>query len=215
MKKEPSAATLGSWKASVEENGQRGITVRQLLRAFGYQRRSEAGLASIQNYLQQNGLYVGLYESVGIDDSVQLTGEPVRRIGSLYEKEADIEARFPDEILRRVGLKKMVAKEYSPKGTRDRLDFLCEDKDGRSVVVELKANSGDKRAVEQVLRYIGMLKAENRDKDPWGILITGSADMHTRRALEGRKSDDHIRWWIYGLRGDELVLEEVHVGAGR
>lgn len=209
MRKEPSASVIRAWCDAVDENGQRLITLRQLLKAFGYQRRSSASLTSISRYLEEKGLYVDVPDGIDIDASVPLTAEPVRRIGELYEREADLERRFPGGIMRRVGLERVVSRQYSPRGTRDKLDFLCLDNDGRSVVVELKAGPGDKRAVEQVLRYIGVLKKEGGHKEPRGVLITGVGDLHTRRALEGRQADDHIRWWVYGLRGSRILLEEI------
>lgn len=211
VRKEPSASTLDGWREAARENGQRHIKLRQLLKAFGYHRRSAANLAAIAAFLQSHALYVDIPEGMHIDESVPPTAEPVRRIGDLYEREADLESRFARAIMRRVGLKRIVARQYSPRGTRDKLDFLCLDDEGCAVVVELKAMAGDKRAVEQVLRYIGMLKAEGHHKRPRGILITGLADINTRRALEGRQVDDHIRWWVYGLRGSKLLLEEIDI----
>lgn len=210
MRKIPSALTLQTWHAVIANGGRTRVKARTLLAQFGYSRRGKTATAAIERWLRERGIYLQDLPVVGIDESVTLTHDKVDRIGELVELEKDLEARFIDDVMPLLGLTRP-EKEYSPKGTRDRLDFLCKDEAGRSVVVELKKGSGDKRAVEQVMRYIGQLKREGTHKNPRGILITGYADSETRRALEGREQDSHIEWYIYGLVGGRLKITKVDV----
>lgn len=210
MAKTPSELTVQKWDAAIENGGRAKVKARTLLGHFGYSRRGSVATDRIEAWLRERGIYVQDLPIVGIDDSVTLTHEKIERIGELEEKEKKLEARFVSEIMPRLGLTNPQS-EYSPKGTRDRLDFLCKDEDGRSVVVELKVGSGDKRAVEQVMRYIGQLKREGNHKGTRGILITGYADAETRRALEGREKDAHIEWYIYGVVDGRVKIAKVEV----
>jgi hypothetical protein len=162
----------------------------------------------VEEWLAANGIYVMDLPIADLDDSVVLTFERVLKVGKLVEFERDIEARFEQEMMQPLGLS-APQREYRPRGTRDRIDVLCRDAVGRAVAVELKRGAGQKRAVEQLLRYIGQLKHEGGHRDPRGILITGYADADTRRALQGRERDDHIDWFVYGLVDDRVKLEAV------
>lgn len=210
MQRVPTERVISEWKAAMHKSGRKSISVRALIKHFGLERRSAASSTKIEAWLRENGFYVGDLMSPDLDASVELTPEPVRRIGELCASERELEAMFETQIMPKLGLE-LVKREYSPNGTRDRLDFLCRDKDGRSVAVELKVETGDRRAVEQLLRYIGFLKAEGGHKHPRGVLITGREDVLTRRALEGREKDNHIRWWIYGVVNGKIALEEIDV----
>lgn len=210
MPKTPTPLALQKWHAAIENGGRAKVKARSLLAQFGYSRRGSMATQRIEAWLREQGIYVQDLPIVGIDEAVTLTHEKIERIGELEEKEKHLEARFVAEIMPRLGLTAPKG-EYSPKGTRDRLDFLCRDKEGRSVVVELKVGSGDKRAVEQVMRYIGQLKREGTHESPRGILITGYADAETRRALEGREKDAHIEWYIYGVVDGRVKISRVKV----
>lgn len=206
MKKVPSERTLLAWRASIDKQGVARIKLRTLLKQFGLLKRGTNTEIQVEDWLVQHHLFPRGFGEKGLDGSVQLTSQPIETIGALYTLEKDLEKRFPNELAGKLKLKDPQG-EYSPRGTRDRMDFLCLDHEGRAVVVELKCDAGDKRAVEQVLRYIGQLKHEGGHKAPRGVLITGCADPDTRRALEGLDQDSHIDWWIYGLVGGESKLK--------
>lgn len=217
MPKTPIASTIDKWQRGIHENGLVRIRLRSLLRAFGAQRRGSDTLDRIKDFLlgivsergepQPIHLDLGMAE-LSLDDSVYLRGEPVRRLGPLFEgKETEFERRFGAEILKRLGLE-MVGREYSPLGTRDRLDLLAHDtKTGEFVVVELKLESGQRRAVEQVLRYIEHIKRDRRTDAVRGVLITGVADSDTERPMRTLQGTEMISWYLYKVEDDTVMLK--------
>ena len=80
-------------------------------------------------------------------------------------------------------------------------------------MLELKHEDGGKSAVEQVLRYLGMLKQQHPKRKARGILVTGIRDVDTAKALYGMTpaQQKEIDWYLYhyrkgeGLLGFELV----------
>jgi hypothetical protein len=208
MNRVPTQRVLDGWRETIAVCGCARLKLRTLIRNFGFERRGKRMVLEVEQWLEQHGIYVMDLAIADLDEPVILTAEHVLKVGELVEYERDIEARFEHEMMAHLGLSNP-QKEYRPRGTRDRIDVLCRDADGRSVAVELKRGAGQKRAVEQLLRYIGQLKFAGGHHDPRGILITGYADADTRRALQGRDRDEHIRWFVYGLVSDEVHLEEV------
>ena len=121
--------------------------------------------------------------------------------------------RFVADIMPQLGLKNPKAR-YRPHGSRDELDFLCHDVDGRAVVVEMKKEDGERKAVEQVLRYIRLIRDLAEWKEPRGLVLTGHADLHTRRALEELEPHYQIDWFVYGLDAfDNIRVEKVAIRA--
>ena len=226
--KRPTTRQIGLWKESIARDGVATVTSKRLRTLFGQDRRTTALTRRIEKFLLRHGLYMDSFEFWDADGwetgrtkprvrkregVISLADHPFHRVGYPAEKEEHIEARLDAEVLPalnaafRLELTPVSTAhprdEYSPAGTRDRMDRLCTDGAGRGVVVELKRETGDKRVVEQVMRYIGHLKAEGKYPEPRGVIITAVADPHTRRALEGRERDSHIDWYVYGLRGAE------------
>lgn len=208
MAKEPTDRVLTNWHTSIQQSGVARIKLRTLLGYFGLKKRGSNTNARIEAWLNQQQIYSRGLNTPSLDDSVRLTWDRIVSIGDIVAREKDLQDRFESDIMRKLKLKNPEM-EYPPLGTRDRIDFLCRDNKGRSVVVELKREAGEKRAVEQVLRYLGHLEKETGHKDPWGILITGCADPDTRRALEGLKNDSPIEWWIYGIVEGEIKLKRI------
>ena len=128
------------------------------------------------------------------------------------EHESDLYGHFVREMMPQLGLVRHKHNVHVP-GRRDRMDSLCHDAAGETVVVELKREEGQ-GAVEQVMRYIGALK---RAQGPGGLHVRGvvishMADPTTRRAFEGRERDEHIGWWIYEVEaGGRIKLHSVLV----
>lgn len=206
----PSERVVNGWLDSIKEHGVARIKLRTLLRQFGVKRRGTRVTEFVLKSLGQHGLFARGFESIdSLDHQVRLYDHDIRQIGQLADSERSLQKEYGKRIVRKLGLT-FVAKEHSPKRTRDRFDFLCRDRQGRAIVVELKRDEGDKRGVEQLMRYIGLLKAEG-EKAPRGVLVTGCSDPHTRRALEGREADEHIDWYIYGLTKAGVRLERVEV----
>ncbi len=118
---------------------------------------------------------------------------------------------FVEKIMPELGLH-TPTRGYSPPGTRDKLDFICKDSQDRSVVVEIKKDGGEKRVVQQVLNYIRLVRNDPEHKDPRGIIITGYADFSHRHALEELEPGYHIDWFIYGLIGESIKVDQIEVG---
>jgi hypothetical protein len=197
----PDASTVKTWSDEIAKNGSKRIKLRGLLKHFGAKRRGPVVIATVKKWFRATNprVYVnGLLYAESLDDVLHLAHDEFTRIGRLVEQESNLADRFEKDILRGLrGLSQPVCK-YRPKGTRDELDFLCTDEDGRAVVVELKKEDGKKSAVEQVLRYINLIRDEGMPR-PRGILITGVGDMHTRRALREIQPGVDIEWYVYGL----------------
>ncbi len=215
----PTDRQLQQWQVDIDENGYKKVSARALLKSFGFERRGKVAVEQAQKWLAgcdppifTHGLETRFGHS--LDDSVTLAHKAMLQIGKPFAQEQELVRFFESKMMRKLKLTDAVP-QYAPKHTRDRFDFLCHDGDGCAVVVELKRYDGEKRGVEQVLRYIGQLReeaAEKGHKSPRGILITNYADPATRYALIGQDKDRHVSWWVYGVQEDEsIALREVEV----
>jgi hypothetical protein len=198
----------------VHDKGYKVIRVSNLLNCFGFQKRSSSNVELITAILAEHNLTVHPQLSLGLKsaDCLRIYGFPVAQLGDLFESEEQVKTQgarqqrereleeFIDkhDLFYKLGLKK-VERQYSPKQTRDKFDFLCSDAKGNRVVLELKHVGGGKSAVEQVLRYIGMLKQEQPGNKARGILITGIRDVDTAKALHGMTpaQQQEIEWYLY------------------
>lgn len=63
-----------------------------------------------------------------------------------------------------------------------RIDILCEDAEGQTVVVELKAGKADARVIGQTLGYMGDLLEEDPERRMRGIIVAHEFDQRTRSA---------------------------------
>ena len=210
MTRVPTDAQLQNWQETICERGLAVIKLRVLLKHFGQKRRGPQTVLRIERWLAAHEIYPSDLEDAGPDDYVQLRKIRGYRIGKLFDREEELQDRFVKELMPRLGLKSP-KKERPTKGTRDKMDFLCLDRSGCSVVVELKRDAGKNQAVEQVLRYIGHLRLEGGHKDPRGILITGSRDPGIERALQGQDIDSHIHWYLYGLKDGKIIYKRCQV----
>jgi hypothetical protein len=214
MRRYPSTKQLKAWQTEIAHNGRKRITARALLKEFGFQRRGPAAIESVIKWLgvQDPSLYVyGLKYVRSLDESVFLSNVDEMQIGRLVEREQELMDRFQAEIMPQLDLQRPQM-GFQPEGSRDKLDFLCKDKNGRSVVVEMKRADGERRVVEQVVRYIRLIRDIDGYSDPHGLILTGYADMHTRRVLEELEPEYHIDWFIYGLDFDNSIrVQQVQV----
>lgn len=62
------------------------------------------------------------------------------------------------------------------------IDILCEDRQGRLVVVELKAGTTDARVIGQTLGYMGDLMDEDDTRSVRGIIVAHRFDQRTKSA---------------------------------
>lgn len=204
-------------KASIRSSGYKVISVRNLLFLFGYQKRSADNIKQMTARLEEHHLTIHpkLDLTLKHSEALRIYSFPVVQLGDLFsspalpatnlpkplkqQRERELEEYIKQhEHFRQLGLSN-AKRQHSPIHTRDRFDFLCEDEQGNLVVLELKHRGGGKSAVEQVLRYIGMLKQEFPTKTARGILITGIRDMDTAKALHGMMPEQQkqIDWYLY------------------
>lgn len=213
MAREPSSKTIESWNSEISKSGVKRLKARVLLKAFGAERRGSAILERMQAWSRSNGLHLnGLEYATSLDDVLTVSRQPIRRIGRLVELESELTRRFAAEMAPTLGVE-VIEREYSPPETLDRFDFLCRDTAGRHVIVEIKRGDGERRAVEQVLRYIRVFRSDpnHKPQDPRGLIITGEADLATRRALQELEPGYKIDWWLYGVRADGTLALEPEV----
>ena len=83
----------------------------------------------------------------------------------------------------------LVGTEY-PVNDKCHIDILCQEANGDFVVIELKKNSTNDKAVGQISRYMGWVK-ENLapDKNVTGIILTG-------KPKENDKGDRNLRYAV-------------------
>lgn len=216
----PSTTMINTWHDSITQNGVSTIKVRRLLGYFGLKARGPDLSAAhrVAAWLEEmHGIYhEGLTDpDTSLDDSARLYDYPVARLGRGAEAETAFCKKYGAEIARRLNCT-LITVEECPPGTKDRIDLLCRDQDGTTVIVEVKLNEG-RGAVEQILRYVGSIyyaikKGHRRHytSKVRGVLITGIEDPGTRRVFESKMIHPPIEWWRYGLgEDDELLMERI------
>jgi hypothetical protein len=202
-------------KSFFQKSGYRRLRLRTLLNCFGFKRRGSKNLVKIRKRLREHNVYLNtsltkyqnLFE-IGLDDWVYIYPYPAGVKGILFESELKFQEVFYRNKLYKyniIGKLKMIDREYSPQGTYKRMDFLCKDNDDCYVVVELKNADGNRRAVQQILEYIGSVRSEKNCSNVRGILITGTIDPETLHAMHGLDNENLITWFKYWLRKDGLI----------
>lgn len=206
-RREPTTRQLQSWQAEILQNGTKRITARLLLHAFGAQRRGPLVTATVTKWLgeQSPPVYAtGLQYVQNLDEPVHLSRVELTHIGRLADTEKSLVSRFETDIMPQMNLRSPQP-NFRPPASRDVLDFLCVDRRGRAVVVEIKKEDGERRVVEQVVRYIRLVRQIPACVDPRGAIVTGYADLHTRRVLEELEPQYHIDWFVYGIDDNNTV----------
>jgi len=187
-------------RLSIQKTGCKSVTVGGFYRAFGHKRRGPKNTIEINEFLNKNNLhsYPALTSSLSWSSRIEIHQFPVKSKGDLYK----IEKKLQEDIFAKGYLNKLnldqIIPEYSPERTKDRLDFYAKDGE-KNVVIEVKNKDGGKRAVEQVLRYAGMLKQQHPDSEIRKILITGVQDQHTAKAIYGMTEEERngFEWYLY------------------
>ena len=199
---------------AIKKNGCKSITVGGLFRAFGYKRRGTKNTEEIIQFLNKNKLhsYPPLTKQLTWNSKIEIYSFPVKSNGVFTKNEKKLQKLLDEKgHLQKLGLYNVIP-EHSPDRTRDRMDFFARD-NGRNVVVEVKLKGGGKKAVEQVLRYAGMLKQEDPETEIRKILITGVQDQHTAKAIHGMTSSERngFEWYLYSYNEEteEIDFEKV------
>ena len=203
---------IKSIKKEVNGNGSKGITVARLFSRIGVKKRSTKTVDLLNSQLSSRGYFVSpeITMEISWKDSVIISQYPERKLGSLFLKERALEDYIDKHNLyTKLGID-TVERQYSPSGTRDRLDFLGKT-DEQRIVLELKHKDGGKSAVEQVFRYAGYLKREH--KDIRKILVTGIQNRETALAIKGHSLDERkgFEWYLYNYNQEsgELNFERI------
>lgn len=77
------------------------------------------------------------------------------------------------------------------------IDITAEDKQGRAIVIELKAGTADREALGQILSYMGDLQIADAKTPVRGILV--AADF-TARAIAAAKAAPNIQLMTYAFK---------------
>ena len=215
VSKIPEEKILLDLNAAIKTSGCKNLSVGGLFRSFGYRKRGPKNLCEINNFLSNNKLYCypPLTMELTWNTKIGIYQFPVKQKGELFTNERELQKFiFDNEILSQINLTNIRA-EFSPDNTKDRLDFLAKD-GNKNVVVEVKNKGGTKRAVEQVLRYAGMLRQQHPEQEVRKILITGIQDQHTAKAIHGMTPGErnNFEWYLYNYNGQttSLFLEKVN-----
>ncbi|RYY47501.1 MAG: DUF91 domain-containing protein [Chitinophagaceae bacterium] len=196
-------------------SGYKVITVMKLVKLLGNKKRSPQIIEKINQRLRDESLYVypKLSMTLRPDEILRIYTFPVEALGDLFDTEEELESYIEEKnLFGKLGLE-APQRQFSPDHTRDRLDFKCCDLQGNHVALELKNLDGGKSAVEQVLRYLGILKQHFRGQPVRGILVTGVRGVDTAKALHGMTDEQKkaIDWYLYSYsKGDgNLSFEKV------
>jgi restriction system protein len=87
----------------------------------------------------------------------------------------------------------LIGKEYDTKEA-GRIDLLCKDKNGTSVVIELKKGRKSDEVVGQILRYIGWVM-NNQNPKVRGIIIVNEPDGKLEFAVVPLKNLIEIKYY--------------------
>ena len=192
-------------KNDIEEFGCKPLRVSKLLDYFSIKKRGLANLKVITDRLSSEKLYtLPKYSNELKSGSIlRIYNYPVIQWGDLFPREKDLEDYVEKHELYKELKISNVLRQHRPKGTKDKLDFQgdCED---QKVVLELKNGSGGKSAVEQVLRYAGILRKQFPDTIIRMILVTGIQNRETELAISGMlpKQRDLFEWYLYKYHKD-------------
>ena len=196
-------------------NGYKSIKVSTLLDKFGIKRRTPNNVNLITEKLKENGLHSmpEFSKELKIDDTIRLYNYPVKQLGELFSSEKSLENYiYSNSLYKKLNIESVI-RQHSPKGTKDRLDFKGSGKNDEIIVLELKNGGGGKSAVEQVLRYAGLLKAEYPNKKIRQILVTGIQNYETALAIRGMQKEQRklFEWYLYKYHKDINYFDFVKI----
>lgn len=199
----------------IQKNGYRSIKVSTFLQHFGIQKRSVKNVIAIRTELSSQGLYSLPEFSVELklDSTIRIYNYPVRQLGDLFQRERDLENYVEQNQLYKDFNIQSVIRQHSPNGTKDKLDFKGDCDNEEIVVLELKNAGGGKSAVEQVLRYAGILQIEYPGRTIRQILVTGIQNYETALAIRGmlKEQRELFEWYLYKYNKDSFQFEFVRV----
>lgn len=203
---------------AIERNGYRSIKLAMLLKRFGFQRKSAQRIDAINTTLRERGLYAlpAITADMDTDANLKIYNYPVQQLGDVFDTEKDLEDFvFRSEAYTQLGID-AVTRQYSPNGTKDKMDFKGTNAANLNIVLELKNKGGGKSAVEQVLRYAGQLQKESPELTVRTILVTGIRNYETSLAISGMKPEqrESFEWYLYNYDKQAGTISFVRVQDG-
>jgi|GEM_PF-2168425 len=212
--KELSKQFFTSISHEIEKNGYKSIRVSKLVNKLGIGKRTEKAVQKVIRKFKNHGLYTQpiFSKELKLSSTIRIYNYPVRQLGEIFETEKELENFIADNKLYKKLNIKSVIRQYSPSGSRDRLDFKGKNND-EVIVLELKNKGGGKSAVEQVFRYSELLKSEFPSVRIRKILVPGIQNYETALAINGLDIDDSqdFEWYLYKYFSDEKRLEFIRV----
>ena len=185
----------------ISKSGYRSTKVSTFLKNFGINKRSSKNTESVKAELKQRGIYTlpEYSQELKLESIIRIYNYPVRQLGDLFPSEKALEDYIDKNTLYKALNIKSVVRQHSPKGSKDKLDFKGDTETEEIVVLELKNAGGGKSAVEQVLRYSGLLKMEFPTNTIRQILVTGIQNYETALAIRGMQIEQRnlFEWYLY------------------
>lgn len=190
----------------IKQNGYRTIKISTLLKNFEISKRSSKNTETIKDELKLRGYYTlpEYSTQLKLESTIKIYTYPVRQLGDLFTKEKELEDYVDkNELYKNLNINTVI-RQHSPKGTKDKLDFKGENDNNKIIVLELKNAGGGKSAVEQVLRYAGLLKMEFPNCKIRQILVTGIQNYETALAIRGMQKEQRLlfEWYLYKYHKD-------------
>jgi hypothetical protein len=219
MERVRNRAWMRSLLDRLARNGTVSTTMHQLMLRFERKtsRRTERFINRLNYFLAQENISlmdnVDL-KTVKVDKLITFSINPRITQQLFYGSESVFEARYVDEIASRLNLviygtseHPMAGCQFSPDGSNDKLDCLCEDPEGFKVVLELKTQSGQ-GGLEQVVRYMALIERHFKTERVRGVLVSGIAPPTTVEAYKLLKRHGvALDWSLYSYNtpSDELL----------
>ena len=199
----------------IQKNGYRSIKVSTFLKNFDISKRTQKNIENVKEVLKSYGLYTmpEFSSEIKLESTIRIYNYPVRQLGELFRSEKDLENYVDKNSLYKSLDIKSVIRQHSPMGTKDKLDFKGSGNNNEIVVLELKNGGGGKSAVEQVLRYAGLLKIEFPNDKIRQILVTGIQNYETALAIRGMQKEQRelFEWYLYKYHKEINHFEFVKV----
>lgn len=205
-------SVIKNYRKSIKSSGYKSTKLCYLMRDFGYKRRGSSNLERIQYTLDAHKLHCFPPLSMKMDwkKNIRIYEFPVKKEGYLYKEEKVLQREmFKQQMFDQIGIP-IVKREESPDGTSDRFDFYGKQ-DNMHFIIEVKNRDGGKSAVEQVLRYNGILKNCYPNQPVRNILVTGISDFWTAYAIHGMMQEQRnkIEWYLYKCENEKSPISLV------
>jgi len=193
------------------KNGYRSQKISSMLKYLGIQKRSINNEIRIREEFAERGFFAHpeYKNQLKFDSNIRIYNYCVTQLGDLFENENALENYvFDNALYKKLGIDE-VERQHSPKGSKDRLDFKGKTTDLKLVVLELKNGGGGKSAVEQVLRYTGLLTKEFPKSNIRQILVTGVQNYETALAIRGLNAEqrESFEWYLYKYKSKKKTFD--------